>query len=262
MATSPNKKDKKDNEVPAAASTDEAADVKRKLAWRMGLAGLMIVGLLGALALFDRLSAPDESEATAPQFTEPVPVAKKVITQPVTPAEPTPEPAKPEPPAAPAPAPEASAAPVDKTAPRSDRPPRPEVAAQPTLPRAPAVGTAPAGRTATPAPAAPAPSAKAAAAAPARAEPPAARSEAPMTGETLAPPRLFSGYALQAGVFADPRRAEDLQARLVLEGIPATIESRVQVGPFKNRAEAEAMREKLKALGVDSVLLPPRGARH
>ena len=261
MATSPNNKDKKEGEVPAAATTDTAAEVKRKLAWRMGLAGLMIVGLLGALALFDRLSAPGESEATPPQFTEPVPVAKKVITQPVTPAEPAAEPTTQAPPP-PAPAPEATAAPVDKSAPRSDRPPRPEVAAQPALPRAPTVGAAPAGRTSATPQVAPAPSAKAAPSAPARAEPSAARSEAPMTSEPLAPPRLFSGYALQAGVFADPRRAEDLHARLVLEGIPATIESRVQVGPFKNRAEAEAMREKLKALGVDSVLLPPRGAKH
>lgn len=66
---------------------------------------------------------------------------------------------------------------------------------------------------------------------------------------------------MQAGVFADPRRAEELHARLVLEGIPATIESRVQVGPFKDRAEAEAAREKLKAMGIDTVLLPPKGSR-
>lgn len=242
MATSPNNK-----ETPA-----DASEVKRKLAWRMGLAGLMIVGLLGALALFDRLSAPGESEAGAPEFTEAVPVAKKVITQPVTPAEPAAEPVKEAP--APAPAPEATASPVDKSAPRADRPPRPEVAAQPALPRAPA------GRAASAAPAASA--AKAAPGGPAAAPAPATRNAAAVAAEPAPPPRLFSGYALQAGVFADPRRAEDLQARLVLEGIPATIESRVQVGPFKDRAEAEAMRDRLKALGVDSVLLPPKGARH
>jgi cell division protein FtsN len=31
----------------------------------------------------------------------------------------------------------------------------------------------------------------------------------------------------------------------------------VVVGPFKNRAEAAAARAKLKALGVEGVLLPP-----
>ena len=72
---------------------------------------------------------------------------------------------------------------------------------------------------------------------------------------------MFSGYALQAGVFSDPRRAEELNARLILEGIPSTIEARVQVGPFKSRAEAEAAREKMKAMGIDAVLLLPKGAK-
>jgi len=73
---------------------------------------------------------------------------------------------------------------------------------------------------------------------------------------------LFAGYALQAGVFADPRRAEELHARLTLEGIPSTIEARVQVGPFKSREEAEAAREKLKTLGIDSVMLMPKGGKY
>ena len=94
-------------------------------------------------------------------------------------------------------------------------------------------------------------------AAPARAESPAAAATPPQPS----PPRLFSGYALQAGVFADPRRAEELHAKLMLEGIPSTIEARVQVGPFKTRAEADAAREKLKKIGVDSVLLPPKGTK-
>ncbi len=45
------------------------------------------------------------------------------------------------------------------------------------------------------------------------------------------------------------------------EGVPVTIESRVQVGAFKTKAEAEAARSKLTALGVDTVLLPPKGAK-
>ena len=76
-----------------------------------------------------------------------------------------------------------------------------------------------------------------------------------------APLRLYSGFALQAGVFADPRRAEELHAKLTLEGIPSTIEARVQVGPFKTREEAEAARAKMKALGIDAVMLPTRGAK-
>jgi DedD protein len=62
-------------------------------------------------------------------------------------------------------------------------------------------------------------------------------------------------------VFADPRRAEELHAKLTLEGIPSTIEARVQVGPFKTKEEAEVAREKMKTLGIDAVMLSPRGAR-
>ena len=233
-----------------------AGEIKRKLAMRMGFAGLMIVALLGGLALFDYLSVQDSSvESSAPQFNEPVPVAKKVQTQPVTPVEPVLDTAKDEKKTS---LPESSALPVGKSTPLQEPPPRPEIQAQPALPRA----TPGAARAHTAVPAAPTgsrpaePRNVAAALAPARSE-----ASAPSVTSPPAPPRLFSGYALQAGVFADPRRAEDLHARLMQEGIAASIESRVQVGPFKTKAEAEAAREKLKALGIDTVLLPPRGAK-
>lgn len=240
---------------------EDLSTIKRKLAWRMGIAGLMIVGLLVGLALFDRLSAPSPREPEAPRFTEPVPVAKKVLTQPLTPAEPISETAKDEKTAA---APESSAAPAEKAAAEPEPPPPPVVAAQPVLPHP----SRPAGRAVVteskpapvaagkPAEHAPAP----AAAAPVRDEPAVAKEPAP-TRTQPSPPRLFSGYAVQAGVFSDPRRAEALQARLVSEGIPATIESRVQVGPFKTQAEAEAARARMKELGIDSVMLMPKGVK-
>jgi len=237
MATSQN------NNNDAAADPSE---IKRKLAWRMGVAGLMIIGLLGALALFDRLSTPSEPEPSAPQFTEPVPVAKKMITQPVTPAEPAPEAAKAA--SKEASAPESSAPPVDKSAARAEPPPRPAVAAQPALPRAAQPAGQALGRPA--ASQSTRPAAAVTAASP--------RGESPVAA---APPRLFSGYALQAGVFSDPRRAEELNARLILEGIPSSIEARVQVGPFKSRAEAEEVRQKMKAMGIDAVMLPPPKAK-
>ena len=83
----------------------------------------------------------------------------------------------------------------------------------------------------------------------------------PSSQQQPTPPRLFSGFAVQAGVFSDPRRAEELHARLTLEGIPSTIEARVQAGPFKSREEAEAARVKMKALGIDAVMLMPKGVR-
>lgn len=76
-----------------------------------------------------------------------------------------------------------------------------------------------------------------------------------------APPRLFSGFSLQAGVFSSTQRAEELYAKLQLNGIPVTMETRVTVGPFKTREEADAARERMKELGIDSVMLMPKGAR-
>lgn len=79
----------------------------------------------------------------------------------------------------------------------------------------------------------------------------------------LHPPamRLANGFRVQAGVFAAPQGAEDLVAKLAQHGIPATVESHVQVGPFKTREEAEAASRKLKALGIAPVLQAPRGAK-
>lgn len=232
-------------------------DVRRKLLWRIGIAGVMVVGLLGGLALFDYLAAPGEApEVEYPKFTEPVPVAKKALTQPVVPVEP----------ATPAPAaetkisePESTGVPVDKSGRSAALPPAPEVDAVPGTSRS------------KPARQVVASEGSRAAAQPRSAEtlPPHAVEAAPVATEKTAAPaqppqllsRLLSGYTLQAGVFVDPKRAEELHARLVQEGISATIETRVLVGPFKNRKEAEAARKKLQALGVESVQLPRNGKK-
>ncbi|MBN9421719.1 MAG: hypothetical protein BGO63_03360 [Candidatus Accumulibacter sp. 66-26] len=238
-----------DSPTRATDKPEEASDLKRKLVMRVGFAGLMIVLLLATLAVFDRMNAPEETAPAEPRFTEPVPVGRKEVAQAVTPAEPAPEGEK----VAPAAEPEASAAPVDKSVAPSGPPPRPDVAAQPHLPRAAGSQRAPA---AEPAPAVRVESAAPAPAAHAAPRPEAAARPAP---QSVATPgvRLFSGYALQAGVFSDTHRAEELHAKLTLNGIPSTIESRVQVGPFKTREEAEAARAKMKALGIDALLLPP-----
>jgi len=214
-----------DSPTRATDKPEEASDLKRKLVMRVGFAGLMIVLLLATLAVFDRMNAPEETAPAEPRFTEPVPVGRKEVAQAVTPAEPAPEGEK----VAPAAEPEASAAPVDKSVAPSGPPPRPAVRVESAAP-APAAHAAP--------------------------RPEAAARPAP---QSVATPgvRLFSGYALQAGVFSDTHRAEELHAKLTLNGIPSTIESRVQVGPFKTREEAEAARAKMKALGIDALLLPP-----
>ncbi len=259
-------------------------DLKRTLVRRVVLAGVMIAALLAVLAFIDYLGRPAEETpiASGPTFNAPVPVARKDVSQQVKPADLTPPPATlptatpaegtaagglpPPPPPAAAPAP-AVAAPSSA----SEPPPKPEVAAQPSLPAAsskPATAARPS-RTAEPSTPAEGTSSQFAGELPKMApavetKPPARESVSPSTAPSTpppAPPRLFSGYAVQAGVFADAQHAEELRARLTLNGIPSTMEARVQVGPFKTREEAEAARQKLKAMGIDGLLLPPKGGK-
>jgi DedD protein len=257
----------------ASNGSNQEGDIKRKLVLRVVFAGFLIAVLLGALAFIDYLGRPsDEAVSTGPTFSSPVPVPRKEVSQPVKPAEPAAVAEVPKP----APAAEASTAPATPVAPAAavaapvaDTPARPEVAAQPELPRqdarsspAPArASRAAGGNMSTPAEGTSAASSQFMPE-PEKPAAPAPQESRPLPAErTPAPPRLFSGFAVQAGVFADAQHAEELRAKLTLNGIPSTMEARVQVGPFKTREEAEAARQKLKALGIDGILLPPKGAK-
>jgi cell division septation protein DedD len=68
-------------------------------------------------------------------------------------------------------------------------------------------------------------------------------------------------HSLLSSALPERRRAEELQAKLSQQGIPARLETRLQVGPFASRAEAEAARRKVQALGVELELLPDSDRR-
>lgn len=72
----------------------------------------------------------------------------------------------------------------------------------------------------------------------------------PEAAKPAAPIR--DGFVVQMGVFSDYANAEQLHKRLVAAGVTARLETRVQVGPFKNRQEALAAQAQLKKLGLDS----------
>jgi cell division protein FtsN len=77
-----------------------------------------------------------------------------------------------------------------------------------------------------------------------------------------APPlRDQGGFLLQLGVFSNAGNAEELKGRLKLAGIPAQLETRVQVGPFSSREEALKAQEKLKKLGLGGGMLVPAIAK-
>lgn len=89
--------------------------------------------------------------------------------------------------------------------------------------------------------------------APTRAAPPpdtppkaAAAPAAPAPAPALNP----GNYLVQLGVFSAPGNAEALAGKLDAMGIPAHIQSRVIVGPFADRAAADAARDKIRRAGL------------
>jgi DedD protein len=78
----------------------------------------------------------------------------------------------------------------------------------------------------------------------------------PTASAEPAKPVAPKDFEVQLGVFSDMENAKQLQAKLAEHGIPSHTETRVQVGPFKTRAEADQAREKLKALGISAVIAP------
>ncbi|MBA4111635.1 MAG: hypothetical protein C0487_18805 [Leptothrix sp. (in: Bacteria)] len=136
-----------------------------------------------------------------------------------------------------------------------------EAASAPTEPAAPASGAHPITTDpATPAPAPSKPSAPAKAASSAR-NPAAILSGEPLS--TASAPDSLS-YYVQAGAYANQTEAEqqkgklalmDMEARIVEREVSGRIMYRVRIGPFGVREQAEDVRVKLSANGVDSALV-------
>ncbi|WP_298399588.1 SPOR domain-containing protein [uncultured Azonexus sp.] len=251
---------------PAAGDMNEAAaspDLRNQMIRRLAVAGGLVAILLGMLAVFDHLSQPAEEQEVR-VFTEPVPVApKKMVTQPVTPVEPVVDEAPVAQEAVPAATVPAEAAVAT--------PPPPEVPAQPAIEPTVAPASPPVARPRVRpvAPASPEIVPEMTSAPPIAPAPPVSPPKAPVpsarvvesTPAAPAAPRLFSGFVLQAGVFTSAQRAEELHAKLTLSGVQSSIETRVQVGPFRTRKEAAEAQEKLRELGIDSILIAPKGGR-
>lgn len=274
------------NKNNAAEVPEAASDLRGTLIKRLAVAGGLAALLLGILALFDHLASSDEPET--PVYTAPVSLPpKKEVTQPVKSVESLPEPPtseaaperpdEPPPPAAdpasprpaasgPGPGPAAvvpvAATPV-RIRPEIKVPAKPEVplfqapVARPERAAVPEATAAPVARLVEATRIAPPPRAAdtrtADVPAPAHLAPPALAAPTPI--------RIVAGYVLKAGVFASAQRAEELHARLTLNGIPSTLEARVQVGPFKSREEARVAQEKMRDLGIEAVLVPPATGR-
>ena len=244
------------NRQPSRADEEEQ---RTALMRRVVVAGAMIAMLIGALAVFDSSRRPNEP-VPAPQAKPEAPAqlpAAVAEAPPLPPAEEAPVKVSPvnlldEPP----PLPEGTAPPdrtdvvqVPERQERSGKVERQEAVAPASVPT-PRAAPPVAGRLVigheTPAPAAPVPA--------------ISRAPAPVTAPAPAPLPAsgpIQGYVVQVGVFSSVANAEEVRARLALNGIPSQIEARVHVGPFRSRAEADEARTRLRAIGLDSAAPVP-----
>lgn len=79
--------------------------------------------------------------------------------------------------------------------------------------------------------------------------------QAPAAQPPALPPISASGsFVVQLGVFSSPARAEELVRQLKNKGIRASTETRVHVGPFLNRQEAEKAQVEMRRLGMNGVV--------
>jgi DedD protein len=65
-------------------------------------------------------------------------------------------------------------------------------------------------------------------------------------------------YLIQVGVFTSPANAQALQKQLQRAGIEAHLETRVQIGPFTDKREADKALVRAKKLGINAVLVNSR----
>jgi cell division septation protein DedD len=219
----------------------ESEALKKRLLVRAGFAGLLILILLGVLALFESFTKPAPPPPQARQAPSPIsppPAVQPVPEPPAPPQEIASEkaaevpPAKPPAPAAeakkaeePRAEPEATATP--SVVPRASEARREAQVARPGVPQATALA-----KRAEELPAAPV-----------------------ILPAPRPPPSVGAGYVVQLGVFTNLANAEELRARLMLQGIPSQIEARVLAGPFMTRQEALSAQARLKATGLDAGML-------
>ncbi|WP_432721068.1 SPOR domain-containing protein [Jeongeupia wiesaeckerbachi] len=228
-------RDTPERDADSGTSADPIAEQRSRqklhtqLYWRLGVAIVLIGIVIGALRLLDR----PKPVAPAPQIATPSPIASapSVETEPT----PAPEPQPTEAPETPTAAPPTSAAP---RAPTTAMPPA-QHAEQPAT-------------TSTPATQAPRASAT-------KATTTQATSQQDTPGLAATAPTIAqhaNGYTVQAGVFLHSDNAEKLLRKLQAAGVPAYLETRVQIGPFKTRAEADTAARKLRQLGIAPVIAP------
>lgn len=206
----------------------ENDDVRRKALLRLGVAGVVTAAALAGLWWLD--------QSGGKKHEKPVPAALPTPIATAPPQESAP----------PQPAPGETAPETKQPAtPEQAEPPRPgtakplKAAAAPEPPPPPKVSNAPKtlGVPAT-APRTP------------PAQPPAAL-----------PASSGERFMVQLAVFSNPDRARELVNKLRKQGIRAHMETRVQLGPFDSREEAERAQGEMRKLGMKALVTPASAMR-
>lgn len=209
----------------------DSEDVKKKALVRLAVAGLVTAAALAGLWWLDRgQSTPASKPALQPQ------------PAPIRPAE-----------SLPAAPPQAETPPQPDTEPGVPTMDEGEAADRPATPAAPPpprVVNAPSMPALAPAPKA-GPAAGKALTGDGEPSPPPPSAPMPATG-IGAPAR--GSLVVQMGVFSNPARAEELVGRLRAQGIQAHTETRVYVGPFRNREEALKAQAEMRRQGMEGLI--------
>jgi DedD protein len=233
----------KSNKAKAGSNApSESADIVRKRAKHrlIGAAVLVLIGVVGFPLLFDSQPRPVPVDIA-------IDIPNKNTVRPLI----TPQPVPAATPVAETPPPATAAVVVPNTPPKEEpvgAKPATAAAAAPVVAPAPAVSKAPAA----PAPVAPQVD-------------DSARARALLDGK--APPSAAASdvrLVVQVGAYADAAKAREARAKLEKAGLKTYAQvvdtkdgqrTRVRVGPFPNRAEAEQVAGKIKSLGLPVTIL-------
>ncbi len=239
--------------MPEQPAPDEQTEIKKRAIRRVIAASVLVAAAIAALTVLTRYKPEIPATRTTAPNTEIAPAlpaapSEEMAAPPTTPPEPEAQPATPPPPppeVVNTPTAATSSAPAMKAA--KPMPVRPgseaEVSARPA-PAKPAAVPAPAALATPPAKQQPVP--------------PAPAEKAPQPSPRVPEPTVTKGYSVQLGVFSNPANAIQLQEKLAQNGIKSYTETKLNVGPFQSKAEAEQAMAKIRALGIGAVVVPAR----
>lgn len=232
--------------TPATAADDTADDnaLRKRLLSHIAVAGVVILGLLGGLAVFEVLNKP---QAPALPKMAAAPIDPPAVAEPAKPLEVAREEPEEESKETVVPEPERTETVLES--PQSVKSAKPLTL--PATPHAASIKPPPPVVT----PAKPDLRQEIAKAIPER---PSVASSPPAAKPLAQAAESARRFLVQVGVFSNPANAEELVTKLQAAGIPVHVETRVQVGPFASRAEVDAARAKLRAMGIDDGLLVKR----